>query len=121
MDLLPQNLLKVNSRQKLPKYSKDIENDLKELAGTLPMVSVESVEKHWLKGSEILEWQTIDKLDGVPIDPEKEYIFFHPVLMAANHFRRLKKAWKKNSINGVIHYLNRIEKLANANTAEQTL
>ncbi len=84
---------------------------LRIIAGQLPMVNQETCEKHRLTGAEVLEETEIREFEGKPIDPKEVYIMPMPVLIAANHYRRLKKAWKRAGRDGVQHYMRRIEKI----------
>lgn len=70
---------------------------LMEIAAKLPAINVHSCEKHLLKGSEILEWETITEIDGKAIIPDKMYEWSYPVITEMNHFRRLKKAWTSSN------------------------
>lgn len=89
----------------------NIDQLLKQLASKLPQVTVHSNEKHLLKGSEILEWETITEIDGKTIIPEKIYRWSYPVFTTANHHRRLRNRFKKNGIQGVQEYLEWINGL----------
>lgn len=92
--------------------SKNIEKLLQQLAGLLPQVTINSNEKHWVKGSEILSWDTIKEIEGKPINPDEKYLWRYPVISSANHYRRLKNRFKKNGIQGVQEYLEWINGLA---------
>jgi hypothetical protein len=85
---------------------------IKKIAERLPVVMEHTIEVHLLKGSEILEWGTVNEIDGKPIDPEKEYRYNMPVQIAVNHYRRLKRAWKKSkNFDAFMAYMKRIDKL----------
>lgn len=84
---------------------------LNQLSAKLPQVTVHSTEKRMIKGSEILSWHTIKEIDGMAIDENKWYKWNYPVITCANHYRRLKNAYKKSGITGVQEYLNWIIKL----------
>lgn len=99
--------------------TKTIEPLLDRLAELLPKVTVGSNEKHYVKGSEILEWGTVTEIDGNPIDPEKTYLWRYPVITYANHFRRLKNSYKKKGIPGVQEYLEWINGLAKGHQVKQ--
>lgn len=81
-------------------------------------VVVNSVEKHFMKGSELIEWGiTEDPQDPTKkINPDQRYIYNQPVQQDINHYRRLKEAFKKNGKGGVNHYLgtilSRVQKVA---------
>lgn len=79
------------------KLNKQEEEILKAIASKLPAINVYSCEKHLLKGSEILEWETVTEIDGVAIIPDKMYEWSYPVITEMNHYRRLKKCWTSSS------------------------
>lgn len=81
---------------------------LKGIAKQLPIVLTDTHEKHLVRGKDILEWGTISEVDGKPIDPDKQYMWHYPVQMYRNHYRRLKKAYQKDEMNGVVAYLKEI-------------
>ncbi len=89
----------------MPILTKTISDLLSHLARLLPQVQCHSVEKHQVKGSEILSWNTIEEIDDEPIDPERIYTWRYPVIFPANHKRRLKNRYKKKGIPGVQQYL----------------
>jgi hypothetical protein len=81
------------------------------IAMKLPLLKTECTEKHIVKGSEILEWGTIDELEGKPIDPDKDYIYNYPVVIYQDHLKRLEKAWRRKGPDGVSEYLVWIDNL----------
>lgn len=85
--------------------TKSIEALLNQLADLLPQVQVSTYEVHKTKGSEILSWNTVAEIDGKPINPEQIYDYRWPVIMPANHKRRLRKKYKRKGIPGVRQYL----------------
>ncbi len=87
------------------KLTKEYNNYLMQIAMTLPLLKDQSCEKHLMKGSEILEWETITELDGKPIDPEKDYLYSFPLVVYVDHLKRLQKAWKRKGPDGVSDYL----------------
>lgn len=87
---------------------------IKRLANTLPWINQSSTETHHCKGSEILEWGTIKEIDGAPINPEKTYAVPMPVLMIQNNGRSIKRAYLRNGVAGIKHFLN-----STASTVEQ--
>lgn len=88
-----------------------IESLLKELASKLPALTVETHEKHLITGAEIISWNTITEIDGKPINPEEKYIWNYPVICYANHYRRLRRRYRKKGIEGVQDYLTYIDSL----------
>ena len=90
-------------------------NLIKKLCNDLPQISENTHEKHLLKGSEILEWGTVKEIDGVAINPDKEYLYSYPVILIQNNARRLKRAFVKNGINGLKHQLGNITNIVQHN------
>jgi hypothetical protein len=99
----------------------NIQELLKKLSTMLPIVTIHSSEKHLLKGSEILEWETVTEIDGKPIVAEKTYLWTYPVITSANHYRRLKNRFKKDGIPGVQQYLEWINQLAKGKKMQQQM
>ena len=89
--------------------SKEGKQKLKTLSEKLPVVFTNTYETQLKKGSEILEWRTIKKIDGVKIQKDKMYLNRTPLMVAHNHYRRLKKAYLKLGIEGVKSYLETIK------------
>lgn len=83
---------------------------IKRLASSLPWINQSSTELHHLKGSEILEWGTIKEIEGKPIDPGKMYQVHMPVLMIQNNARATKRAYLRNGVAGISHFLNSTHK-----------
>lgn len=98
--------------------SKNIEPLLKKLASKLPQIKINTHEKHWVTGAEILAWETIAQIDGKPIIPEQMYLWEYPVVTLANHYRRLKNRYKAKGIDGVREYLEWINGLAKGKKIE---
>jgi hypothetical protein len=88
---------------------KETENQLRDLAKRMPIVLRNSHEKHIYTQEELEEWGYVDaeKL------PDGKYLFKYPVQVALNHYRALKKAWKKKGFRGCSDYIDRINKLPN--------
>lgn len=84
---------------------------LKGIAKQLPVVLTDTHEKHLVSGRDILEWGTIDQIDGKPIELDKLYLWHYPVQMYRNHYRRLKKAYEKSRMDGVLAYLKEVNDL----------
>jgi len=88
---------------------------IKKLSFNLPAINRSSIERHWYKGSEILEWGTVKEIDGVSIDPEKDYEYEYPVLMIQNNARRMKRAYQRNGVEGIKSLLNNTLKIVESN------
>jgi hypothetical protein len=101
--------------------SKNIEKLILQLAGLLPQVTINSHEKHWVMGSEILSWNTVTEVEGKPINPDKKYLWRYPVISSANHYRRLKNRYKKKGIEGVQEYLEWINGLAKGHKVKKQM
>jgi len=82
------------------------------IAAQLPSLNVASSELHLMTGEEILALQTIDEIDGKPIDPERKYWLRLPVLMFANHNRRLKRAYYRGGPEAVQKYIETVVRIA---------
>lgn len=79
---------------------------IKVLANKMALINGSHTESHWVKGSEILSWNTVTEIDGKPIDPDKLYDHVMPVMMIQNNQRRMKRACLKNGVEGMKHVLN---------------
>jgi hypothetical protein len=101
--------------------TKNIETLLHQLSTKLPQLNINTHEKHWVSGSEILAWGTITEIDGTPIVAEQAYLWKYPVITTANHYRRLKRAYKANCIDGVKDYLEWINGLAKGKKIENQM
>lgn len=88
---------------------------LKGIAKKLPVVLTDTHEKHIVKGKDILEWGTVTEIDGMPVDPERDYLWHYPVQMYHNHYRRLKRVFRRTGIDGVCEYLKNISNIIAAN------
>ncbi len=98
--------------------NKNIEALLKKLASKLPKISINTHEKYWVSGAEILAWGTITEINGKPIIETQMYLWEYPVIIVANHYRRLKKRYKAKGIDGVQEYLKWINVLAKGKKIE---
>lgn len=88
---------------------------IKRLANTLPLINDSTSEIHIMKGSEILAWGTVTEIDGVKIDPDKEYRYRMPVNIIRNNSRRIKKAFLKHGAKGIGHLLNEVNQIRQDN------
>ena len=101
----------------LNKISKEDERLLREYAGKLPVIMYNTHEVHIVEGSELIELNYDDPKDG-KIKADKKYFVNMPVQIAANHYRRLKKAWLKDGQKGLQAYLNNIASIIKQNQAK---
>lgn len=88
---------------------------IKSMAKNMPLIMTQTHEKQLLKGSEILEWGTVNEIDGKPIDPNKLYLYHSPLQLARNHGRRFKKAWLKDGQEGIRAYMNGVLDIVKSN------
>ena len=80
---------------------------LRLMASQLPMVMTESHEKHIMTKAELEEMGYV----GAEEMPDGTYTYKAPVQMAANHFRRLRKAYQKYGLAGCKDYVVKINHL----------
>jgi hypothetical protein len=92
------------------KLSKDDEKTLRDYANQLPLVWTNTLERHRMTGQELIEMGYVEQ-KGQKINPEEKYIYNSPVQIAANHYRRLKRAWLKHGAKGIATYLLQVRKL----------
>ena len=93
-----------------------IRNELRQIAASMPIVMRHTSEKQIMTGEELLQ-DEIYEVEGEKVDPAKTYVFHAPVQIAINHYRKLKKMYKKHGIPGIKMYcteIYRIEKSASA-------
>lgn len=95
-------------------FDKEDEKLLREYADHLPVVMIETYEVHKMTGAELIEMGYV-VMDGKEINPEKKYNYNAPVQIAANHYRRLKRAWIKDGEAGVSKYIHHIADLIKKN------
>jgi hypothetical protein len=100
------------------KFTRQDHEDLTSYVEKMPVIMTQTHEVHRLTGAELqdmgyVEWK------GFKIDPEETYLYNAPVLVAANHYRRLKRAWVKHGYSGVEFYLREVAKALQLN-AEKT-
>ncbi|HXS55738.1 MAG TPA: hypothetical protein VN726_06415 [Hanamia sp.] len=83
--------------------------DLRDIAAAMPMVIQNTHEKHLYTQEELEEWGYVDaeKL------PDGKYLYKYPVQIAINHYRALKKAWRKSGFNGCMAYVKKVKSLPN--------
>lgn len=84
--------------------TKEDEKLLRDYAKLLPVIMETSHEDHKMTGAEMIEMGYVLE-EGEVIIPEGKYIYKYPVMMAVNHYRRLKRAWLKEGEPGILAYL----------------
>ena len=82
---------------------------LRELAKKLPPTQYVAVDRVKISGEDLLLSGT-KKVDGKDVDKEMEYLINSPIYYESNHFLRLKKAYSKNGVSGVLHYTSQFMK-----------
>lgn len=82
---------------------KTVHKNLRLLAAELPLIFKSSHETHLVTGQELLDDGIFD-INGEKIDPEGKYEQNLPVVIAFNHFRKLKRLYKKFGMEGVTQY-----------------
>ena len=80
---------------------------LKAIADNMRLIMVNTHEKHLMTKEELEE---IGHADAEQL-PNGTFIYRAPVQIAMNHFRALKNAFKKNSFEGCLNYINKINAL----------
>lgn len=90
-------------------FTKEDEHILQIYCKKLPIIQTQTHEVHLLTGKELQEMGYVEH-EGQVIDPEKTYRYNAPVLLAANHYRRLKRAWMRNGQVGIENYLREVKK-----------
>lgn len=93
------------------KYEVDKEDleILKAYTDQMPVIMNQTHEVHRMTGEELIEMGYAER-DGEKINPKKTYLYNAPVLMAANHYRRLKRAWLRDGEAGIKAYLIEVAK-----------
>ncbi len=91
---------------------------LKAYAARMPVVMHNTHEVHIMTGAELLEMGYVEH-EGEKLIPAKKYHFNTPVQLAANHFRRLKRAWLKDGESGIRKYIFEISDLIHKNKKAQ--
>jgi hypothetical protein len=94
----------------VPILDAETQKQLRDLAKQMPLVIRNTHEKHIYTKEELDEWgyANAHKL------PDGTYVYNYPVQIAVNHYRALKKAWKKNGLKGASDYIDKINNLPNA-------
>ena len=96
------------------KFTKEDHDFLIAYVKDMPVIMDQKHEVHRLTGAELQEMGYAE-WKGFKIDPEKNYLYNAPVLIAANHYRRLKRAWIKYGYDGILNYLKEIKKAIQLN------
>ena len=94
--------------------NKQIHSYIKEIASKLPVVMVHSHEVSIVTGKEMLEYYAEGEIEGIDkaaVLPERMYTIRKPLLMAANHSRRMKKAYQQRGSAGVKEYVAQINEM----------
>jgi hypothetical protein len=89
-----------------------IERIIKEMAPKLPILMEHTHELHFVDGSELIAQGHTELEDGRKVYAGLTYEQNMPVMIAMNHERRLRKAYKKHGKEGVFAYIDELNKLA---------
>lgn len=89
------------------------------LADQLPIVTETTYEEHWVDGAELIAQGHYDLDNGSKVVAGIKYKQPFPVVIAFNHRRRLKEAYKKNGGSGMAGYIAYINKLIDLNFQKQ--
>lgn len=82
------------------------------VAAKLPVVMEQTSEQHLVYGRELIaQGMFEDPATGAKILPDIMYMQDMPVLIAVNHKRRLKQAYKENRTDGIGAYIDSVTKL----------
>jgi hypothetical protein len=80
------------------------------LASKLPVVMMQTHEKHFLTKEELEESGYV----GAEELEDGRYLYMYPVQLAQNHYRCLRKAFIDGGIEAVGKYIDNVKKLPNA-------
>lgn len=90
---------------------KQIDAWLKLQAAKLPLIGYKTKETHLVAGQEANE--LTDGTDANPLgdrfNDEGVYRRKYPVINTVNHYRRMRKAYKDNGMQGVHDYITNVE------------
>lgn len=84
----------------------------------MPTIMIGTKELHIMTGAEIIEQglqETMKLKEGEVLKPNLKYLVPFPVQIAANHYRRLKKAWKKDGEKWLSNYFNSVKSVIDNN------
>jgi hypothetical protein len=90
------------------KLSKEDEKVLRAYCSQMPTFTEDICEVHIMTGAELKEMGYVEK-EGKPLVDDVKYDFKYPVVLATNHYRRLKKAWLKDGEAGLKKYFEMVK------------
>ena len=85
---------------------------IKQLAEQMPVVMEHSTELHRVDGTELIAQGHTEIEPGVKVVAGIKYQQNMPVMIAINHERRMRKAYKKNGQQGLLNYVDMIKNMA---------
>jgi len=88
----------------------NIENIIKQIAPQLPIVMEYSTELHYVDGSELIAQGHTEFEDGTKVFAGIKYKQNMPVMVAMNHKRRLREAFKREGQQGILNYIDGLKK-----------
>ena len=100
------------------KLTKEEEKVLRSYVKQMPVFTDNCCEVHIMTGLELKEMGYVEK-EGKPLIDDAKYNFRYPVIMAINHYRRIKKAWLKDGEDGLKNYFENIKKAIDIHKIEQ--
>lgn len=92
---------------------------INQLADKLPIVTETTYEEHWVDGFELIEQGHYELQNGEKVVMGVKYSQPFPVIIAINHRRRMKEAYKKEGGMGIANYIAYINKLIDLNAEKQ--
>lgn len=98
------------------KLSKQDEKILRAYVSQMPVITIDTCETHIMTGQELKEIGYVEK---EPLKNDVKYKYKYPVIIAANHYRRLKKAWLKDGEAGLKKYLEGVKEAIDNYKKEQ--
>lgn len=99
------------NNQQMNAITPQIKNDLRLIATRLPTVMNQTQEFHYLTGRELKEMDIEKDEEGNPLIDDVRYKRSFPVLIASNHYRNLKKAFKSGGEQEVIKYIRKVKSM----------
>lgn len=81
----------------------------------LPTITHLTNEKHYVKGTELLDQGHYEDPEGKKIIADAQYKQAMPVIMSRNHQRGMQAAFAKKGRAGVTDYLARMRKIVESN------
>lgn len=84
--------------------------EIKDMAGMLSSIGNLTCERHWVDGAELIAQGHTEDEHGTKFVVGLMYEQRFPVVLAVNHYRNMKKMFKKHGDQGVLTYINEVNK-----------